>query len=65
MTATKKAATSRKPAAKPRGTRKKAGKTAEEHYLAIQECAYLKAEADGFRKDPADYWLAAEAEIGS
>jgi len=52
----------------PRKTRKKGNSntatTPEERYLAIEECAYLKAEGDGFKKDPADYWLAAEAELG-
>ena len=30
---------------------------------AIALAAYLKAEADGFSQDPAQYWLQAEAEL--
>ena len=37
--------------------------TPEERYLRVQENAYLKAEADGFRRDSVEYWLAAEAEL--
>lgn len=37
----------------------------EERYRRIQEQAYLRAEKDGFRKDPVEYWLEAEAEAGA
>ncbi|MBM4142374.1 MAG: DUF2934 domain-containing protein [Lentisphaerae bacterium] len=33
----------------------------EERYRKIQEEAYLRAERDGFQKDPVEYWLAAES----
>jgi hypothetical protein len=34
-----------------------------EPFDAIQQAAYFKAEQDGFRKPPTDYWLAAQDEI--
>jgi hypothetical protein len=37
--------------------------SAQDRYLRIQEEAYCLAEEDGFRQDPAEYWLAAEAEV--
>jgi len=36
----------------------------EERHLKVQETAYYRAERDGFKQDAADYWLAAEAEVG-
>jgi hypothetical protein len=35
----------------------------EDYYKMVQEAAYFQAEADGFSKDPSDYWLEAEKEI--
>lgn len=37
--------------------------TAEERHRMIAEAAYLRAEARGFRGDPLEDWLQAEAEI--
>jgi hypothetical protein len=37
--------------------------TAARRYEKIQKEAYSRAEKDGFRKNPVEYWLAAEAEI--
>jgi hypothetical protein len=37
--------------------------TAERRYQKIQKEAYYRAEKDGFRKNPVEYWLAAEVEI--
>jgi hypothetical protein len=63
--AAKKAAT-RKNAA-PRAAAKKArpGRhiSPEERYRLIQEAAYLKAEEEGFTRDPSECWLIAEAEV--
>jgi hypothetical protein len=47
-------------ARKIRATKKPAG---EKLFRMIQETAYLKAEKDGFAKDPTSYWLNAESEI--
>jgi hypothetical protein len=38
-------------------------KTDKELFEAIQQAAYFKAEQDGFRKPPTDYWLAAQDEM--
>jgi hypothetical protein len=48
------------PAKKPA---KKPVVTPEQRYRLIEESAYLRAEKDGFCKDPKMYWLAAEKEI--
>jgi len=37
--------------------------TPEERFKMIQVAAYFRAEKDGFRKDPAEYWREAELEI--
>ena len=37
----------------------------EDQHRQIEECAYLKAEKDGFHGSPVDYWLAAEKELVS
>jgi hypothetical protein len=52
---------------KKRSTKRKTttALTPEERYLKVQECAYLKAEADGFKKNSVEYWLEAERECGS
>lgn len=34
-----------------------------ELHRIIEVDAYLRAEADGFRRSPLDYWLAAEKEV--
>ncbi len=39
--------------------------TPKKRYQMIEQSAYLKAEKDNFRGDPAQYWVAAEAEIGT
>ena len=36
----------------------------EQCHHKIREAAYYRAEKDGFRKNPVEYWLAAEAETG-
>ena len=33
--------------------------------LTVEKAAYFKAENDGFRGDPVQYWLAAEAEVNA
>lgn len=37
----------------------------EAYYQLVQHEAYLLAEKDGFRDDPANYWLAAEEKLAS
>ncbi len=37
--------------------------SAEERYRLIELAAYLRSEAAGFGGDPAEHWLAAEAEV--
>ncbi len=37
--------------------------TPEVRFKMIQVAAYFRAEKDGFRKDPAEYWREAELEI--
>ena len=61
MTKIPKAKASAATASRPR----KRKLTAEQRYLKIQEAAYYRAEMDNFDKDPAEYWLAAEAEAGA
>lgn len=51
-----------KPTAGKDKRRRKGRITPEERYVNLQEEAYRLAEKDGFKKDPVDYWLAAEAE---
>lgn len=57
--------TSTKPKAAraPRRTVRKKTMTPEERYMKVQEEAYLRAERDGFKANPVDYWLAAEAAV--
>ena len=37
--------------------------TPEHRYRMIQKAAYLYAEKDGFKRDPAQYWLTAESDV--
>ncbi len=61
---TPKAAAARKPAAAKNATRKNV--SPEERWRMTSEAAYLRAEKRGFvGGDPADDWLAAEAEVAA
>ena len=61
----------KKAAARKTAASKGAGKKAslekrtspEERFRLIQEAAYFKAEKAGFRSDPSECWLVAEAEV--
>jgi hypothetical protein len=71
----KKAAAAKVPVMKPTAAAKKpavkhaaaaAGKkdlTPEQRYMMVAEAAYYRAERQGFMGDPAQDWVAAEAEI--
>jgi hypothetical protein len=60
---------SAKPAAKRSTTKKSASSTwnpgNEERYNMIQVAAYYLAERDNFSGSPVEYWMAAEAQIGT
>lgn len=62
----KKPAAAKKPAAK--STAASAGKntlTPEQRYMMVAEAAYYRAERQGFMGDPAQDWVAAEADIAA
>ena len=67
MTAAKKTATKSTAKAAPKAPKKTAKKTPtpEERYKKVEAEAYFLAEKDGFKKDPVDYWVAAEAKVGA
>ncbi|HUX65496.1 DUF2934 domain-containing protein [Sulfuricella sp.] len=58
------AAAPKKPAAK-RTTVAKPTVTPEQRFCMIAEAAYFHAERRGFRGDPVQDWIAAEAEIAA
>ena len=37
--------------------------TPEQRYMQVEETAYYLAENDGFRRDPVEYWIEAEASM--
>jgi hypothetical protein len=65
--AKKKAAAKKAPAKKAPAKKKAAAKkpkyTPEQVYSMIEQAAYFAGQNDGFRKDPAEYWTQAEAQI--
>lgn len=62
--ASKKPAAPKKPAAK-RAAVVKSTITPEQRYCMVAEAAYFHAERRGFRGDPVQDWIAAEAEIAA
>lgn len=66
-TASKKV-TKKAPAKKPsskRATTKKKAVTQDQFHALVREAAYFVAEQDGNQKDPATYWMDAEATLSN
>jgi len=64
--AKKPAAAAKKPVAKSAtASAKKGVLTPEQRYMMVAEAAYYRAERQGFMGDPAQDWVAAEAEIAA
>lgn len=64
--AKKPVAAAKKPAVKsPAAPAAKGSLTPEQRYMMVAEAAYYRAERQGFMGDPAQDWIAAEAEIAA